>query len=141
MFFARAAIEGQHWVEGGSVPLFGGIVLDLCGLAGVRSVDAEEVLFHRVVWSFVVVVVVLRLRGEQSAADCAEGLGLSRVTARRYLEHYLSAGALELRLQYGVGRPERGRSCTDLVTTAPSAVRSVPTSSRNANTDAVSRVA
>ena len=23
------------------------------------------------------------------------------------LEHYLSAGAVELRLQYGVGRPER----------------------------------
>jgi response regulator of citrate/malate metabolism len=31
----------------------------------------------------------------------------SRVSARRYLKHYFSTGALEIRLQYGVGRPER----------------------------------
>ena len=30
-----------------------------------RSVDAGEILFHRILWSFVVVVVVLRLRGER----------------------------------------------------------------------------
>jgi len=34
-------------------------------------------------------------------------VGISRVSARRYLEHFLGSGALELRLQYGVGRPER----------------------------------
>jgi response regulator of citrate/malate metabolism len=45
--------------------------------------------------------------GEASAAECAEAVGISRVSARRYLEHYLSAGALEIRLQYGAGRPER----------------------------------
>lgn len=45
--------------------------------------------------------------GEVSAAECAEQVGISRVSARRYLEHYLSTGALEIRLQYGVGRPER----------------------------------
>ena len=45
--------------------------------------------------------------GEVSAAECADIVGISRVSARRYLEHYLSAGALQLRLQYGVGRPER----------------------------------
>ena len=45
--------------------------------------------------------------GEVSAAECADLVGISRVSARRYLEHYLSAGALELRLQYGAGRPER----------------------------------
>lgn len=45
--------------------------------------------------------------GEVSAAECAERVGISRVSARRYLEHYLGVGALELRLQYGVGRPER----------------------------------
>ncbi|BBY15434.1 response regulator [Mycolicibacterium litorale] len=45
--------------------------------------------------------------GEVSAAECAALVGISRVSARRYLEHYLSTGALELRLQYGVGRPER----------------------------------
>ncbi len=45
--------------------------------------------------------------GEVSAAECAELVGISRVSARRYLEYYLSTGALELRLQYGAGRPAR----------------------------------
>jgi response regulator of citrate/malate metabolism len=49
----------------------------------------------------------VRTAGEVSAAECAERVGISRVSARRYLEHYLRTGALELRLQYGVGRPER----------------------------------
>jgi response regulator of citrate/malate metabolism len=44
---------------------------------------------------------------EVSAAECADLVGISRVSARRYLEHYLAAGVLELRLQYGAGRPER----------------------------------
>lgn len=48
-----------------------------------------------------------RSAGEVSAAECAELVGISRVSARRYLEHFLSVGALELRLQYGAGRPER----------------------------------
>jgi response regulator of citrate/malate metabolism len=49
----------------------------------------------------------VRNAGEVSAAECADLVGISRVSARRYLEHYLSTGTLELRLQYGVGRPER----------------------------------
>jgi len=49
----------------------------------------------------------VREAGEVSAAECAERVGISRVSARRYLEHYLGTGALEIRLQYGVGRPER----------------------------------
>ena len=53
------------------------------------------------------VLAAVRSAGEVSAAECADLVGISRVSARRYLEHYLSAGALELRLQYGVGRPER----------------------------------
>lgn len=48
-----------------------------------------------------------RAAGEVSAAECAELVGISRVSARRYLEHYLQTGVLELRLQYGAGRPER----------------------------------
>jgi response regulator of citrate/malate metabolism len=44
---------------------------------------------------------------EVSAAECADLVGISRVSARRYLEHYLNAEVLELRLQYGAGRPER----------------------------------
>jgi len=53
------------------------------------------------------VLEAVRNAGEVSAAECAEQVGISRVSARRYLEHYLSTGALEIRLQYGVGRPER----------------------------------
>lgn len=49
----------------------------------------------------------VRTAGEVSAAECADIVGISRVSARRYLEHYLSTGALQLRLQYGIGRPER----------------------------------
>ena len=49
----------------------------------------------------------VRESGEVSAAECAEQVGISRVSARRYLEHYLGTGVLEIRLQYGVGRPER----------------------------------
>mgnify|MGYP003736564765 CR=1 FL=1 len=49
----------------------------------------------------------VRDAGEVSATECAELVGISRVSARRYLEHHLAAGALELRLQYGTGRPER----------------------------------
>lgn len=53
------------------------------------------------------VLAAVRDAGEVSAAECADLVGISRVSARRYLEHYLGTGALELRLQYGVGRPER----------------------------------
>ena len=31
--------------------------------------------------------------GEVSAAECADSVGISRVSARRYLEHYLGTGA------------------------------------------------
>ncbi|MCV7423651.1 response regulator [Mycobacterium yunnanensis] len=49
----------------------------------------------------------VRAAGEVSSAECAELVGISRVSARRYLEHFLGVGAVELRLQYGAGRPER----------------------------------
>ena len=49
----------------------------------------------------------VRSAGEVSAAECADLVGISRVSARRYLEHYLSTDVLDLRLQYGAGRPER----------------------------------
>lgn len=45
---------------------------------------------------------------EISASEAAEAVGLSRVTARRYLEHFVDAGLAEVRLRYGgTGRPER----------------------------------
>ena len=44
--------------------------------------------------------------GEVSARECADLAGLSRVSARRYLEHYASTGILTVRLEYGrAGRP------------------------------------
>ncbi|WP_095757763.1 response regulator [Streptomyces xinghaiensis] len=43
-----------------------------------------------------------------SASECAALTGLSRVSARRYLEYFVSAGHAEVRLRYGTaGRPER----------------------------------
>jgi response regulator of citrate/malate metabolism len=54
----------------------------------------------------------VRTDGEVSAAECAERVGISRVSARRYLEHYLGTGELMLRLQYGAGRPERRYSAS-----------------------------
>lgn len=45
---------------------------------------------------------------ELSAAECAEAVGISRVSARRYLEHYAGTGRAAVRLKYGTaGRPER----------------------------------
>jgi len=45
--------------------------------------------------------------GEVTAAEIADRAGISRGTARRYLDYLASSGALELRLRYGTtGRPE-----------------------------------
>ncbi|MBQ0987862.1 response regulator [Streptomyces sp. F63] len=43
-----------------------------------------------------------------SASECAALTGLSRVSARRYLEYFATAGRAAVRLRYGTaGRPER----------------------------------
>ena len=42
-----------------------------------------------------------------SATECAERIGLSRVSARRYLEHLERTEVAQVSLKYGVGRPER----------------------------------
>ena len=43
-----------------------------------------------------------------AASECADVVGLSRVSARRYLEHFVTAGLAEVHLRYGsAGRPER----------------------------------
>lgn len=54
------------------------------------------------------VVAALRAaEGGLSAGAAADGIGVSRVTARRYLEFLADNGLAERRLQYGqVGRPE-----------------------------------
>jgi response regulator of citrate/malate metabolism len=54
-----------------------------------------------------IVVGALREFGEASATQIADFLGVSRITARRYLEHLADTGAAERSLRYGqVGRPE-----------------------------------
>lgn len=46
--------------------------------------------------------------GSLSAAECAHVVGISRVSARRYLEHLAAQDVAEVRLRYGTtGRPER----------------------------------
>ena len=51
--------------------------------------------------------VLREAEGEVSASDVAERSGVSRVTARRYLEHLCADGRAELRMRYGsAGRPE-----------------------------------
>ncbi|THV40549.1 response regulator [Glycomyces buryatensis] len=46
--------------------------------------------------------------GTLSAAECAERIGVSRVSARRYLEHLTESGKADVGLRYaGRGRPER----------------------------------
>lgn len=46
-------------------------------------------------------------RSDASAAEIAETLGMSRVSARRYLEHLVASGAAEVAPRYGsAGRPE-----------------------------------
>ena len=43
-----------------------------------------------------------------SATEVAEVVGVSRVSARRYLEHFVTTGQADVRLRYGsTGRPER----------------------------------
>ncbi|MGH3449584.1 MAG: response regulator [Haloechinothrix sp.] len=52
--------------------------------------------------------VVLAAETDLSAAECAGLAELSRVSARRYLEHFVDTGRAEVRLRYGgTGRPER----------------------------------
>lgn len=45
--------------------------------------------------------------GDVSALEAAEHLGISRVSARRYLEQLTETGGAGVRLRYGAGRPER----------------------------------
>jgi response regulator of citrate/malate metabolism len=54
-----------------------------------------------------IVVGALRELGGASASQIAEQLGVSRITARRYLEHLADTNVAERNLRYGqVGRPE-----------------------------------
>ena len=56
-------------------------------------------------------LILTTLRGaaeEQSAQECADAAGISRVAARRYLEFFVAQGTAQVSLRYGSrGRPER----------------------------------
>ncbi len=56
-------------------------------------------------------LVIARLReqqGQESASEVGDRAGLARVSARRYLEHLVTLGWVEVALRYGAaGRPER----------------------------------
>lgn len=97
-FAARADALGSHGGADQSLidTLFGGAAAGVEALPKGLGAETGRLVLDAV-----------RAGGELSATECAEAVGISRVSARRYLEHYLSAGALELRLQYGAGRPER----------------------------------
>ncbi|MFJ7996908.1 response regulator [Streptomyces sp. NPDC096310] len=55
------------------------------------------------------VTTALRTAGTTlSATECADLIGISRVSARRYLEHLTALGSAEVSLRYGAaGRPQR----------------------------------
>lgn len=55
----------------------------------------------------VAVLAILTVDDPISATDCAQRIGISRVSARRYLEHLEQTGVVQVSLKYGVGRPER----------------------------------
>lgn len=56
-----------------------------------------------------------------SASECAARSGLSRVSSRRYLEHFVATGTAHVTLRYGTtGRPERRYHRTDAPTGRPS---------------------
>ena len=65
-----------------------------------------------------VVEALQRSEGEVTAVELAESTGISRGTARRYLEYLALTGAVELSLRYGsTGRPEHKYRWADRVTT------------------------
>jgi len=55
-----------------------------------------------------ILAAVTRAGVELSAQQCADAVGISRVSARRYLEYFATQGTVSVSLRYGtVGRPER----------------------------------
>ncbi|MEK8129102.1 response regulator [Paenibacillus filicis] len=53
-----------------------------------------------------VILYLLRQQTSQSAEEVADGVGLARVTARRYLDHLEKTGQVKLDIEYGgIGRP------------------------------------
>jgi len=90
--------EGQTTAQGDIDSVFSPVVAGRPGTLpkGLSAPTAEAVLQ------------ALSEGTELSAAECATQVGLSRVSARRYLEYFVGQGRAQVRLQYGgAGRPER----------------------------------
>lgn len=51
--------------------------------------------------------ILISAAADLSAAEVADLLGMSRVSARRYLEYLHDEAKVDVRLRYGAGRPER----------------------------------
>ncbi|HEV2780577.1 MAG TPA: response regulator [Actinophytocola sp.] len=77
-------------------------------LATLRSTDTRALPKGMSAPTLDAVIAALRAaNGGLSAAAASDGLGVSRVTARRYLEYLADNGFAVRRLQYGqIGRPE-----------------------------------
>jgi response regulator of citrate/malate metabolism len=78
------------------------------GLAGAAAKDGRPLRKGCSIETLKLVEAALKeADGDLSANEVAVQLGTSRVSARRYLEYLNDEGALEVRLKYGAGRPER----------------------------------
>jgi len=76
-------------------------------LGMLRSPVAETLPKGMTKETLAIVIGALREFGEASATQVADFLGVSRITARRYLEHLADTNVAERSLRYGqVGRPE-----------------------------------
>ena len=79
------------------------------GFATLRQAPAPELAKGLSAATLEQVVAVLRRGGSPSAGEVADAAGVSRVTARRYLEHLADTGAATREPRYGTpGRPEHG---------------------------------
>ncbi|MFJ4685500.1 response regulator [Streptomyces sp. NPDC091377] len=87
----RSQADVDRVLSGGSVPASGGLPKGM-------SVETADLIER-----------TLRdTEGTLSATECATLTGVSRVSARRYLEYFHTTGSAEVALRYGVaGRPER----------------------------------
>ena len=92
----------------------GGVVFDILPLGGtdddddLKIVDVQRKPKGLSQETADLVGAAIRETGELSATECGERVGISRVSARRYLEHFVNTGQADVRLRYGsTGRPER----------------------------------
>ncbi len=88
----------------------GQVAIDAVFAAGMRPARAAlpKGLSQPTLEAVLEVLAGLPEEADLSAAECAERVGVSRVSARRYLEHCVETGTAGVRLRYGgAGRPER----------------------------------